>query len=273
MSKLEEGLRDALAAADTAAALAVAEQIVRSDPAHSKGRVALFQLMCVRGQWQRALAQLDALGKLDAQTLAMAATYREVIKCEMLRARVFAGEATPMAFGEPQAWLAWLVEAVHADAQGDPARAADLRRQAFDVAQFPSGSADGAPFDWIADSDLRLGPVCEAMVSGRYYWMPLTAVAQLDLDPPEDLRDMVWLPAHFRFVNGGETVGFVPTRYAGTESCADGALQLARRTEWQGQGEGEPGFGLGQRVFATDTREIALLDLRKVVFDAAPAAA
>ena len=65
------------------------------------------------------------------------------------------------------------------------------------------GTVNGEAFEWIADADMRLGPVLEAVVNGKYYWMPFSALAQVDIDPPEDLRDMVWLPAHFLFVNGG----------------------------------------------------------------------
>ena len=264
MSTLDHALKEALTANDPAAALAAAERAVRTEPGNARNRVALFQLMCVLGQWERALAQLEVVGQLDAQALAMVSTYREAIKCELVRANVFAGRSTPLAFGEPQPWLAWLVEAL----QVEDAAAAALREKAFDEAVFPSGTADGEAFEWIADSDPRLGPVCEAIVNGRYYWMPLTALAQVDIEKPEDLRDFVWAPAHFQFVNGGETVGLIPTRYPGTEKSGDGALQLARKTVW-GSDTGLVATGSGQRILATEAREYPLLDVRTITFDSA----
>ncbi len=36
---------------------------------------------------------------------------------------------------------------------------------------------------------MRLGPVIEAMVNGRYFWVPFAAIGELDFDPPADLRD------------------------------------------------------------------------------------
>lgn len=265
MQTPEQALRDALAAQDPAGALAMAEQATRANPAEAKPRIALFQVMCLLGQWKRALNQLEVIGQLDAEALSMVSTYREAIKCEAVRAQVFAGAMTPLAFGEPQAWLAFLVEALQHEAAGAVAAAADLRSRAFEEASFPAGAANGVPFDWMADADPRLGPVLEAIVNGRYYWMPFSALARVDIEAPEDLRDLVWTAAHFEFVNGGETVGLIPTRYSGSESHPDGAIQLARKTNWEPDEAGGV-IGKGQRIFAIEDREIALLELRQVQF-------
>lgn len=257
----DETIRACLRNGDTEGALAAATAAVKAQPGDGKHRVALFQLLCVHGAWERALGQLDVIAQLDSQALPMVATYREAIKCEALRAAVFAGKATPLAFGEPRRWLALLVEALHAQARGEAAGAARLREEALGEADAAAGTCNGAPFEWMADADTRLGPVLEAIVNGKYYWMPFTALARLDIEPPEDLRDMVWLPAHFVFVNGGETVGLVPTRYPGAETDPDGLVRLARKTDWT-----EDGVGRGQRMFATDQAEYPLLETRAVVF-------
>ena len=38
------------------------------------------------------------------------------------------------------------------------------------------------------------------------------------------------------WANAGEAVGLIPTRYPGSEQSSDGAVRLARRTEWVEQG-------------------------------------
>jgi type VI secretion system protein ImpE len=112
----------------------------------------------------------------------------------------------------------------------------------------------------------------EAMIDGKYYWVPLARLHLLEIEPPADLRDQVWLPAHFVWTNGGDSVGFVPTRYPGSEAAADPALALATRTEWREQGDWF--LGLGQRMLATDGGEYALMDVRRIELAALePAAA
>jgi type VI secretion system protein ImpE len=76
----------------------------------------------------------------------------------------------------------------------------------------------------------------------------------------------VWTPARFTWANGAATVGLIPTRYPDTRPGVDDALLLARRTEWAAQGP-LCGYGLGQRLLATDAGEYALMDVRTVTFD------
>ena len=248
-----------------AAALAALQDLVRKDAANVKYRIFLFQLLTVMGQWKRALTQLNVAGELDAATLPMVQTYREAIQCEALRAEIFAGTRTPLIFGEPQAWLALLLEALKLDTTTNLENAVNTRAQAFDKAPTNSGSIDGVRFEWLADADQRLGPVLETIVNGRYFWIPMQRISRIELDAPVDLRDAVWTPASFTWTNGAQTVGLIPTRYNETVASADDALLLARRTEWAASGH-----GLGQRMLVTDAGEYALMDVRVIEFDAQP---
>ncbi len=259
--------RELLRSGDVDAALAQLKQEVRKAPRDGRLRTFLFQLFCVSGEWERALNQLATAAELDPAALPMAQAYRAAIRCEVLREQVFAGRRTPTVFGEPEAWMSLLVEANRRLAAGALAEAESLRDAAFADAPASGGrivsGADDAErgFDWIADADSRVGPMLEAIVEGKYYWVPFHRLRTLTIEPPADLRDQIWMPAHFVWANGGEAVGFVPTRYPGSQQ-ASAPLALARRTEWTERG----GFalGLGQRMFATDAEEVALMDLRRL---------
>lgn len=252
-------------------ALADLQKQVRQEPASAKHRIFLFQILAVLGDWDRALTQLNVAGELDAGALAMVQTYREALRCEVLRRDVFAGRRTPLLFGEPQEWMALLVESFRLGASGETAPAAELRARAFDAAPASPGRitiGDGPeePFAWIADADSRLGPMLEAIVNGRYYWVPFHRIETLAIEPPQDLRDIVWMPAYFQWTTGGETVGLIPTRYAGSETSGDDEIRLARKTDWLPAGP-EVTAGIGQRMLATDAGEYALMDVRKIAFD------
>jgi len=260
-----------LAAGQLSEALAELQRQVRAEPANSKYRIFLFQLLSVTGDWARALNQLNVAGDLDAGALAMVQTYREALSCEVLRADVFAGKRLPLVFGEPQEWLALLLESFRLGTADEFGKAEELRGQAFDAAPARPGTltaSTGEPrkFEWIADADPRLGPVLEAVINGKYYWVPFQTVGKLHLDEPEDLRDCVWMPAQFTWTNGGQTVALIPTRYAGSETSTDDAVRLARKTDWIESGAGLA-VGQGQRMLATDVDEFALMDVRTVVFD------
>lgn len=263
----EQALKDG----DPKAAIRHLQADIRARPADAKLRVFLFQLLCVQGDWQRALNQLAVAAELDASTLPMVQTYREAIHCESLREKVFRGQKAPLLFGEPETWTALLIEALLRDGRGEHADAARLREQAFEQAPATpgrlQGSGEAQPFAWIADADMRIGPVLEAVVNGRYYWVPFSRLTRVDLEAPADLRDRVWMPATLQFSNGGQVVAFLPTRYAGTP-LDDALLALARKTEWS---EPRPGLyvGSGQRMLTTDAGDMALMDLRSIELDAA----
>ncbi|WP_426104336.1 type VI secretion system accessory protein TagJ [Massilia sp. TSP1-1-2] len=256
-----------LEAGNLPAALTALQDAVRREPANVKHRIFLFQLLSVMGQWNRALTQLNVAGELDAATLPMVQTYREAIQCEALRGAIFSGAHAPLVFGQPQPWLALLLDALQCDAANAPERAASARAQAFELAPAIGGSIDGQRFAWLADADQSLGPVLEAVVNGRYFWIPMQRISRIEIDAPADLRDAVWMPASFTWTNGAHTVGLIPTRYQGTVAHGGDALLLSRRTEWVEEGAAA-GRGLGQRTLATDVGDFALMDVRVIEFDA-----
>jgi type VI secretion system protein ImpE len=240
------------------------QQEVRAKASDENLRTYLFQLLALQGDWRRALEQLQVCAQLSAKALPMAQMYREAIRCELLRADVFAGKRAPQILGEPPGWIGSLVQALERLGAGDVDAAATLRQAAFDDAPPSSGSINGAhPFEWIADADSRLGPVCECVVNGQYYWVPFTRIRSLRIDPPADLRDLVWAAGQLTLVNGGSQVALFPARYPGSESANDDALKLSRRTEWKDAGS-DTYLGLGQKMLATDAAEFSLLDIRSI---------
>jgi type VI secretion system protein ImpE len=260
----EQSLRDG----NLSQALAQLQDQVRSHPAQADYRVFLFQLLAVLGEWQRALTQLDVAADLDASTLAMVQTYREAVRCELYRKEVFTGKRSPLLFGEPEPWVALVLQALGLSSEGQQAKAQELRAQAYDTVELVSGTVDGQPFEWIADADTRLGPMLEAIVNGNYYWIPFQRIQHIQLEAPEDLRDLVWAPAQFTWSNGGQTVGLIPTRYPESDTNEDAQILMSHRTEWLDRGD-EEFIGLGQRIFATDSNEYPLLDVREIVLDTA----
>lgn len=249
---------------DLDGALSAVQSDVRDDPSSSKERIFLFQLLAVRGDWNRALTQLNVAAELDPEALLMAQTCRELIQSEGFREEVFNGNRHPLLFGEPQQWLATLLQGLKPAAEGNGDAAAKVTSEAFENAPTVSGKINDEPFSWIADADMRMGPSVEAVINGKYYWVPFSNISSIELHAPEDLRDLVWVPAEFTWLNEGQTVGFIPARYP--NSTADNQLALCRKTDWEGLG-GDYFIGKGQRVFSTDSGDYSILETRTIQFD------
>ncbi|HSU54894.1 MAG TPA: type VI secretion system accessory protein TagJ [Candidatus Dormibacteraeota bacterium] len=247
-------------------ALTTLQAEIRKKPDDERLRVFLFQLNCVLGRFDKALTQLQVIASLNAETMLLAQIFRPVIACEMLRREVFEGKRTPMIFGEPMEWLGLLVQANALVAKGEFSAAAEARSKAFDAAPASPGKLDGEAFEWIADADSRLGPVLEAIIEGKYYWVPFCRIQKLELPKPSDMRDLVWIPGQFTWTNGGSVPGHIPSRYPGTENSSQDQLKLVRQTEWREEKD-DTFLGLGQRVLATDIKDFPLLECRTIEFN------
>jgi len=243
-------------------ALARLQDQVRSDPANSKHRVFLFQLLCVLGQWDRALTQLNLAAEMDPKCLLMSQVCQPAIQCEALRAEIYSGKRLPLIFGEPSEWVGWMVQAAMLTAGGKHAEAGQLRSKALEAAPAIAGNVDGRPFEWAADADPRMGPILEAVIEGKYFWIPMSNIRTVALEAPTDLRDVVWMPATFTWTNGGRSVGLIPTRYPGSEQSEDPAVRLARKTDWIDAGGVQ--LPVGQRLLATDAAEYPLMEVRQL---------
>lgn len=244
-------------------ALAVLQEEVRSRPADPKLRTFLFQLLAVLGQWDRAANQLTVLADLDPSTLLLTRLYGRLIEAEQIREQVFSGEAVPEFFGEPEPWMATLLAGNSLAAKGDFSGAGKTLRTALEAAPDSSGKIGEDSFTWIMDSDSRFGPVLEALIEGRYFWIPLFRIKQLRSEPPKQLRDLLWIPASFQWTNGGEAAGFIFARYPASHQSADPLIRLNRKTEWDERGDGLI-LGSGQRMLNTEFVDYPILDLRSM---------
>lgn len=240
------------------------KQRVRKKPEDAVSRIFLFQLFCILGQWKRALNQLEVIQDLNKDAWPMVHAYREAINCELHREAVFQALSKPLVLGEPKEWMALLIEAQQVLARGEISAFQRLNTQAFEAAPATSGTINGDAFEWLADADQRFGPVLEIIFNSQYYWAPIETIKSLRAEEPEDLRDLVWLPAELTWTNGGQNMVMIPARYPLLSGISEAHL-LSRKTDWEDRGEGI--FeGVGQRMLATDQAEYPLLQVRSIEF-------
>lgn len=238
---------------------------VKSYPEDLKARDILFKLHCVNGMWDKALVQLQTMALMDDALKKQTELYKNLVFSEMQRQQVLAGErlAATLQSDLPD-WVVKLHQANAEHYKGETLKAVALREEAFEQATENSGSSEtlGA-FSWIADSDSRLGPVCEFICAGGYRWLPYSDIQQLSVRQPEDLLDLLWLPAEIRA--GGETYyGYIPARYPlGSQDSQE--IKLGLKTELEQLSEMMV-TGSGRKVLITDINEQAITEVGEIVF-------
>lgn len=252
---------------------------LKQSPDDVELRICLFQLFCLTAQLDRALGQLTALAELSDQTLAMKNTYQSIIQAEQTRLQVFMGQQTVTIFGSSPAWCEHYVKALQNYCTNQLSQSQQDIAIGAEQAPAIAGKINGEAFQWLADADVRLGPILEVIINGKYYWLPQASITQIKFESVEDLRDLVWLPCHITLVGLGEMIAFIPTRYpnlnshSGQEydvgekySAENNPYLLAQATDWQ---EPLPQFfiGNGLRTLLTDQGEYPLTQITDITFE------
>ncbi|WP_105640197.1 type VI secretion system accessory protein TagJ [Cronobacter dublinensis] len=235
-------LKELLNTASFETRLAEATACVKAQPDNSAARELLFKFYCIEGDWNKALAQLETLKQLDPEYTKRVELYKSLVMSEILRARVLAGDIAPAGLeAQMPEWVALLHEANQRYAAGD----------------------DVASFSWIADSDERLGPVCELICAGGYRWVPFAALRELSVRRPVDLLDLLWLPASVT-LESGQFQGYIPARYPLTPDATQ-ETKLGSLTDWQHVSD-SLWLGRGRKMLITDNAEYALPALQTLRF-------
>lgn len=265
-------LQQLLSGGTLAEALTHLETQIKARPGDADLRAAFVQLLCLAGNWQRAQLQLRSWLAMTPQAKPTITLLEQVLEGEQQRAAVFCGQGEPRMPGPEWAWTSTLLRALQAGCRGEHEAAATLRDAAFSAANVGAGTvwlqeqqAEHA-FEWLVDGDGRLGPVCELIVNGHYYWLPFAAIAEIRFQSPASVTDLVWRHAQVKLVDGSEQVCQIPVRYPLTPEAED-RLRLGKITEWQPLDQSEHQFiGYGQKVWLNSQAEFSLLDMASLHF-------
>ena len=95
------------------AAIAEITQQVKSHPADHRLRTFLFETLCLAGEYERAERQLDVIGHQNESAGIGVEIYRQLIKAEQARERVFHKGARPTFVLPPPSYVEHHLEALH----------------------------------------------------------------------------------------------------------------------------------------------------------------
>jgi len=210
---------------------------LREDPANGRKRTFLFELLCFAGEYDRAEKQLDLLGDQNKDAMLGSLLYRGALNAEQTRQGMFRnGTLAAVTSGAPV-----------------------------------SGMLNGKPFQSITDADPRIGAKLEIIAAGDYMWVGFEHIARLALDPPKNLRDLMWAPARLRTGPSfkGQDLGevLIPALAAGSVDSDEPEIRLGRVTEWFRDETGVE-FPLGRKVLLVDGEEVPILEIRTLEMNA-----
>jgi len=208
---------------------------VRDHPTDVRRRTFLFELLCFKGDYDRAEKHLNLLADASPDARVGAMLYFSALHAERVRQDLFDKKDYPVS-----------------PVSGTPR----------------PGTVNGKPFETLTDADPRIGPRLELFAAGAYLWIPFEHIESIEIQAPKRLRDLLWAPAlvrtgpKFKDKELGEVL--LPVLAPFSWRHPDDNVKLGRATEWAEVDDVI--LPAGQRVFSVDDEDVPLLDIRKIEF-------
>jgi type VI secretion system protein ImpE len=245
-------------------------QEVKAVPADLGKRTTLCQVLCFCGEWDKAARHLDAIFTQDPKRETGVQVYRNLIQAERERLEVLALRRRPAFLTEAPPWLSLYWSALEKIAADAPQEAETLFHKAGAQRSVVSGIVNQTPFTGISNTDSRLSCFLEAIVHERYIWIPFASVREMIISPPKTLMDLLWVSANITAWSGLTMNCYLPVLYAASSSHEDERVRLGQMTDWQALG-GHFARGSGQQVLQIGETDMALLEIRELLFNPPPA--
>ncbi|HEY6331527.1 MAG TPA: type VI secretion system accessory protein TagJ [Blastocatellia bacterium] len=252
-------------AGDLQAALAQLSGEVKEHPTDDRRRTLLFELLSFAGDWDRAERQLDILAQESVKVDVGAQIYRNNIKAERDRGRLFSEGLTPHFLIDPPNYVGLHLDAINRIRDDKFNGARELLDRAEEEQPACEGTLNDEQFLDFRDYNDITGPVLELIITDRYYWVPLEQVKVLGIERPKRLRDLLWATARIETTSGTVGEAFIPALYPGSHNHSDQQIKLGRKTDWNQIGEGLY-TGAGLKLFLVDDRDRSLFEIRTVQF-------
>jgi len=239
---------------------------IRREPLDASHRFALARLELVRGNFEKALRQLQLACQFNAELAPEAQLIKMLVCAERVREAVFAGKISPDLLSPPPAWLDKMIEAMR---QTTGEQAVEMRQSAFsDMPACKGYYGEASRFEWIGDGDDRLGATVELILGGNYYWVPFDMIESLHIPVPTGVVDLVWTSVNVKLVGHPRKIAYMPARYVFDENLEEKSHSLLVGTEtiWR---EFYSGFwqGYGRKTWFIDGEPLSIFETGQICIE------
>ena len=270
------------------AAIDAAVSEVKQRPTDTAARTFFCDLLCFRGDFERADKQLEIISQQDPSAATGVALYRQLVRAAIARGQFYNDGRLPELIGEPSPGLRLHLEASIHIREGDLRQAAALLAQADSQRVAIAGRCGETAFADFRDFDDLTSCLFEVLTTnGKYYWIGMDQIELIELRPLKFPRDVLWRAARMVVRDGPDGEVYLPALYAGSSQSDDDALRLGRAAQWFGGDDdggdddggdddgddgsdddsGGPTRGLGMRTFMVDESCLPIVDLSQLNFD------
>jgi type VI secretion system protein ImpE len=239
---------------------------VKSSPGDFAKRTLLFQVLSYCGEWDKAERHLEAIGAQSLSAEVGVQVYRNLIHAEKERTDVSKLNRRPSFLPKTPSYAEMYFTAWEKLTETKFEEAENLFSQIETQRPIISGTVDGKNFSGFRDTDTFLSLFLEAIAYEQYVWIPFESIRELSISTPKTLFDLLWISSRVTTWEGLTLSCYLPVLYPDSSSHEDDRVKLGKMTDWIPMG-GPYSKGMGQHVFEMGDEEVALLEIREVVFN------
>jgi type VI secretion system protein ImpE len=249
-------------------ALESAKNMVRERPTEIDAREVLAELLCLKGEMERADKQLETIVLQQPQSSITAVLVRQLIRAETARRECWSEGRVPEFVGAPDAICEQSLAAAVAMRAGEHSRALQIIEAIEEQRSAISGKCNSQAFSDFRDLDDSCLAIMEVLTStGKYFWIPISRIQSMEFSPVARPRDLLWRQCQMRVEDGPDGVVYIPALYQRTRTSSDPAALLGSSTDWLVEDD-HPILGIGQRVFAMGDVELGIMEIKTLEFGA-----
>ncbi|WP_028865921.1 type VI secretion system accessory protein TagJ [Psychromonas aquimarina] len=237
------------------------ENELKDDPMNVDFRSSLIELLCVKGELERADKQLNIMVQKHPDFLVGATNLRQLIRADQARKDFAAGISVPELFNgtneHSEALMKLNIELHNGDHDSIRAGAENLEK----VRPAAAMKLDNSPVQELRDLDDTLGGFVEIFgTDGKYYLAELSEIEFISFKPAVSIIEKVWRRVDLSIKNGPSGEAHMPIVYVQSETDAE---KLGRETDWK-EVSTDVMVGTGQKMWFVDDAAVPFSDFKQL---------
>jgi len=237
------------------------ENALKDDPINVDFRSSLIELLCIKGDLERADKQLNLMVQKHPEFLIGATNLRQLIRAEQARKDFANGNSVPDLFNgtnsHSEALLQLSIELHNGDKENIKIKAEKLE----EIRPKLNMNLDGNVIEDMRDLDDTLGGFLEIFgTDGKFYLVELSEIEFITFKPVTSIIEQVWRRVELSIKNGPSGEAHIPLVYVQSETDAE---KLGRETDWK-EIANELMVGVGQKMWFVDEAAVPFSDFQRL---------
>jgi len=237
------------------------ESSLKDDPINVDFRSSLIELLCIKGDLERADKQLNLMVQKHPEFLIGATNLRQLIRAEQARKDFANGKSVPDLFNGTNSHSEALLQLSIELHSGDKENIKIKTEKLEETRPKLNMNLGSNVIEDMRDLDDTLGGFLEIFgTDGKFYLADLSEVEFINFKPVSSIVEQVWRRVELSIKNGPSGEAHIPLVYVHSETDAE---KLGRETDWKEVAD-EIMIGLGQKMWFVDDNAVPFSDFQTI---------